>query len=58
MAVGIPVERLADLCEGARQVAALDNPYGVANEERGQPVVVCAATRMRLRSWPKLRHYG
>jgi hypothetical protein len=58
VAVGIPVERLAGLCEGARQVATLDNPYGVANEERGQPVVVCAATRMRLRAWPELRRYG
>jgi hypothetical protein len=58
VAVGIPVERLAGLCEGARQVATLDNPYGVANQERGQPVVVCAATRMRLRAWPELRRYG
>jgi len=43
---------------GARQVAALGNPYRVANEERGQAVVLCAATRMRLRAWPELRHYG
>jgi 4-amino-4-deoxy-L-arabinose transferase-like glycosyltransferase len=58
VAVGIPVERLAGLCDGARQVATLGNPYGVANEERGGPVVVCPATRVPLRAWPPLRHFG
>jgi Dolichyl-phosphate-mannose-protein mannosyltransferase len=56
--VGFPVEQLADLCQGARQVATLDNPYRVANEERGQPVVVCPSNRMPLRAWPPLRRFG
>jgi hypothetical protein len=56
--VGFPVEQLADLCQGARQVATLDNPYRVANEERGQPVVVCPSSRMPLRAWPPLRRFG
>jgi len=58
VAVGIPVERLAGLCDGARQVATLGNPYGVANEERGRPVVVCPSTSVPLRHWPHLRHFG
>jgi 4-amino-4-deoxy-L-arabinose transferase-like glycosyltransferase len=58
VAVGIPVERLAGLCDGARQVATLDNPRRVPNEERGQPVVTCQSTRMPLRAWPPLRHLG
>jgi 4-amino-4-deoxy-L-arabinose transferase-like glycosyltransferase len=56
--VGIPVERLGGLCAGARQVATLDNPWRVANEERGRPVVTCRAARVPLRSWPPLRHFG
>jgi hypothetical protein len=58
VAVGIPAERLAGLCDGARQVATLDNPYAVANEERGRPVVLCPSARVPLRSWPYLRHFG
>jgi len=58
VAVGIPAEQLAGLCEHAQRVATLDNPYGVDNEERGRPVVTCAATRMPLRAWPPLRHFG
>jgi 4-amino-4-deoxy-L-arabinose transferase-like glycosyltransferase len=58
VAVGISAERLAGLCDGARQVATLGNPYGVANDERGGPVVVCTSTRLPLRAWPHLRHFG
>jgi hypothetical protein len=36
----------------------LDDPWRVANEERGQPVVTCQAARVPLRSWPPLRHFG
>lgn len=38
--------------------ATLDNPYGVANEERGRSVVVCPSTSVPLRHWPRLRHFG
>jgi hypothetical protein len=58
VAVGIPAERLAGLCDGARQVATLDNPYRVANEERGRPVVLSPSAKVPLRSWPHLRHFG
>jgi 4-amino-4-deoxy-L-arabinose transferase-like glycosyltransferase len=56
--VGIPAERLAGVCDGARQVATLDNPYGVDNEERGAPVVLCPSARVAPRAWPFLRHFG
>jgi 4-amino-4-deoxy-L-arabinose transferase-like glycosyltransferase len=58
VAVGWSVAELAGLCDGARQVATLDNPDGVDNEERGAPVVLCPAAELPLRSWPALRHFN
>lgn len=57
VAVRYHPDTLASYFETCRQVAAIDNGYGVDNEAQGQPIVVCRGLRTSWdRLWPTLRH--
>lgn len=60
IAVGPLANALAPICGGdLDQVATLGNPWGVENEEAGNPVFVCMEPQGRLADiWDSLRHYN
>jgi len=42
-----------------RQVGVIDMPYGIHNQEYGQPIFLCTRPRVSLAAWwPNLRHYA
>jgi hypothetical protein len=56
--VGLGPARLRQF-RGCRLVARIRNSAGVDNDERGEPVEICAGTRGEWsRIWPRLRHLG
>lgn len=57
--VGLGRATLARRFEGCRLAARASNGAGVDNDERGEPIDLCAGTRGRWsRIWPALRHLG
>ncbi|HEX6221723.1 MAG TPA: glycosyltransferase family 39 protein [Acidimicrobiia bacterium] len=57
VAVRYHPDTLAPFFAMCRQVAEVDNGYGVDNEAQGQPIVVCRGLRTSWEDvWPKLRH--
>ncbi len=57
VAVRYHPETLAPYFTTCRQVAEVDNGYGIDNEVQGQPIVVCRGLRTSWEDvWPKLRH--
>jgi len=46
------------VCPYVQQVAEISNPYGVANEEAGLPILVCRDPARQLADvWDEVRHY-
>jgi 4-amino-4-deoxy-L-arabinose transferase-like glycosyltransferase len=59
VAVGLSVTGLARHFRACTLAARISNPAGVENDERGEPVELCAATRAPWsRMWGSLRHLG
>jgi len=57
--VGVSGRELTEHFSGCRLAARIDNPAGVANDEQGEPVELCAGTRAPWsRMWGSLRHLG
>jgi hypothetical protein len=57
--VGLAPARVEKHFRGCRVAARIENDAGIDNDERGQPVVVCAGTRAPWsRIWSALRHLG
>ena len=47
------------VCPSVEQVAEISNPYGVANEEAGLPILVCRdPVRQLAEVWDEVRHYN
>ena len=59
VAVGLSEAELAPHFDGCRLVARVANAADVDNEERGEPIDICAGTRGAWsRIWGSLRHLG
>jgi 4-amino-4-deoxy-L-arabinose transferase-like glycosyltransferase len=57
--VGYQPGELAGRMRGCHIAARINNSAGIDNDERGEPVLVCAGPRGRWSSeWPALRHLG
>jgi 4-amino-4-deoxy-L-arabinose transferase-like glycosyltransferase len=57
--VGLPPARVEKHFRGCRVAARIENDAGIDNDEKGQPVVLCAGTRAPWsRIWSALRHLG
>lgn len=59
VAVGLTESELAAHFDGCRLVARVGNAADVDNDERGEPIDICAGTRAAWsRMWASLRHLG
>jgi hypothetical protein len=56
--VGLDAAFLSTLFDGCSTVATISNAYGLANQESGAPIVVCARSRISLNHlWPQLKSF-